>query len=70
MATYTELRAYVKNQYELSVKDCWIADVKADFGLTKWIAHNRLHPSARRHPCPAAKRLAIEDALRHFGMIP
>jgi hypothetical protein len=50
-------------------KTCWIADVKAEHGLASFQAPNRLSGMSREQPCPPDKRLHIEAALHHFGMI-
>jgi hypothetical protein len=69
MATYAEVQRYVKLRHGFLLKTCWIPDVKAELGLTTRVAPNRIHTSRREVPCPPDKRAAIEDALRHFGMI-
>ena len=69
MATYREIQQRVKAQENFVPKNCWIAHVKSDHGLVGRNAPNRYDPNARTNPCPDGKRPAIEDALRHFGMI-
>ncbi len=69
MATYAEIAERVREHRGFVPETCWIAHVKADYGLTRGKAPNRHHEDGRRHPCPEAKREAIVSALRHFGMI-
>lgn len=69
MASYREIQDYIRAQNGFVPKTCWIAHVKADYGLTNGDAPNRANPSERQHLCPDNKRVAIESALRHFKMI-
>ena len=68
MGTYTEIQEYIAREYGVTVKTCWIAHVKATYGLTRGPAYNRAGPQ-RANPCPPTYWYMIEDALRHFGMI-
>jgi hypothetical protein len=63
MATYFQIIEYVKNKYGYSLKTCWIADVKAQMGLTTRQAHNRLDKNQRTNPCPANKIAHIKEAI-------
>lgn len=69
MATYEQIQGYLNERYGFVAQTCWIADIKAEHGLTTRIASNRISESNRAKRCPAGKRDAIENALRHFGMI-
>lgn len=69
MATYGQIRDYIKDQHGYWAQPCWIADVKAEHGLTTRIAPNRIDPNRREKPCPPKKRKDVEEALRHFNMI-
>lgn len=69
MATYRQIAEHVKQTDDFVPKSCWIAHVLSDYGKTKREAPNRQSSETRVHPCPAAKRPAIEAALRSFGMI-
>jgi 23S rRNA (uracil1939-C5)-methyltransferase len=69
MATYSEIIEWTKRRHGFTAQTCWIADVKSAYGLTRGSASNRINPRAKVKPCPASKRAAIEDALRHFQMI-
>lgn len=65
MATYREIQQYVKHKHGITVRTCWIADIKEEHGLTRGPAHNR-GKSGKSYPCPPRFRPLIEDALRHF----
>jgi hypothetical protein len=68
MATYKQIIAYVRRNHGFVPKTCWIAHVKEMNGLKTRPAWNR-QGWERQVPCPEEKRPAIEDAMRHFGMI-
>ena len=70
MATYAELQEYVRARHGRSVKTCWIAHMKELSGLPVRTSPNRTSPTGRKHPCPEWARPMIEDAMRHFGMLP
>ncbi len=70
MPTYDEIRRWIKKCLHIvGVKNCHIAHVKADHGLTSRQAPNRISPTIRVVPCPPDKRSVIEAAFRHFGLI-
>lgn len=69
MATYEQIQVDIRKTHDRVVKNCWIADVKASFGLTQRKAHNRISADSRTNPCPAKWRPAIEDSMRRFKMI-
>jgi hypothetical protein len=69
VATYKEIQGYVRAKEKFVPQTCWIAHVMSEFRLTRRTAPNRIDPDARAKPCPADKRQAIVDALRHFRMI-
>lgn len=66
MATYKQIQEHIKSKYQITAQSCWIAHVKSDYGLT---AHSN-RQGERVKPCPDRHRQKIEDALRHFKMIP
>lgn len=68
MATYDEIKMYVKAKYGYSPKSCWIADVKEQAGLPVRRSWNRASDE-RKNPCPRQKVDAIMNALRYFRMI-
>lgn len=69
MATYQMIDSWVRRNEGFATQPCWIAHVKADYGLTRGTAPNRQDPGRRVKPCPPGKRAAIVRALRFFGMI-
>ena len=69
MATYRQIQNRVKAAAGYVPKTCWIADIKAQHGLTARKAPNRFSPTSREYPCPPNKKGSIEAAMRHFGMI-
>lgn len=69
-ATYKQIEEYVKRKYSRTVKSCWIAHVKELNDLNPQVSHRRFDPEKRVNPCPESKRPLIEDAMRHFKMIP
>ena len=68
MATYNQIINYVRENYGYTVRTCWIADIKAQHGLTVRRSWNR-QGNGRQNSCPETKQTSIEGALRHFGMI-
>ena len=68
MATYREVRDWVKVKHGFVPETCWIAHCKELAGLPLGAAPNR-RGEQRVKPCPPAKRDAIMAAFRHFGMI-
>lgn len=69
MTTYRQIQEYVKQQYHCTVKTCWIAHIKELNGLEVRVAPNRISKQVRKHPCPDDKRVLIEKALKHFGVL-
>ena len=69
IGTYKDIQEYVKKKYSITVKTCWIADVKRTYGLTNRKSPNRISPNSVKYPCPDKHREKIEDALKHFGCI-
>lgn len=69
MASYRQIQDRVKSNDGFVPKTCWIADVKASYGLTARQAPNRQSLDSGVHPCPPSKRQSIEAALRFFEMI-
>lgn len=68
MATYSQIQAYVRDQFGFTPKSCWIAHVKEILGLPVRKAWNRTS-NERNEPCPPDKVEAIREAFRIFGMI-
>lgn len=69
MATYKKIQSYVQKKYDVSVKTCWIADMKEHHGLKKRIAPNRISLTSKTNPCPEDKKYMITDAFKNFDMI-
>ncbi len=69
MATYVEIRKFVQRHHGFVPKIGWIEHVKVLRGLPMRRAPNRAGRGRRVEPCPPEKREAIEEALRHFGLI-
>ncbi len=66
MPTYSEIQKFVQRRHGFVPKTTWIAHVKALRGLSMRRTAKR---GRRVAPCPPEKREAIEEALRHFGLI-
>jgi hypothetical protein len=68
-ATYSAIQKFVQQRHGFVPTSGWITHVKALSGLPTRRATNRAGRGRRVVPCPAEKREAIEQALRHFGLI-
>ena len=69
-ATYNKIREWVENNYEFSVTNLYIAQVKRKHGILEHENYNQTGNSDGKQPlCPPDKEKAIEEALRHFKMI-
>jgi hypothetical protein len=69
MATYQDIQKWVRQSHGFVPQTCWIAHCKVLNGLPTRRAPNR-QSTKRVEPCPADKRAAIEEAFRHFGLLP
>jgi hypothetical protein len=69
MATDAEIQKFVQRQQGFIPKMGWIAHVKEAHGIPTRRGASRARRDRDVEPCPAEKREAIEEALRHFGMI-
>ena len=68
--TYKQIQEYVLEHSGLKVSNLYIAQVKAKHGIIERENYNKPKTEGNRVPhCPEEKVVAIEDALRHFGMI-
>jgi hypothetical protein len=65
MATNTEIQKFVQRHHGFIPKTGWIAHVKEIHGIPTL----RARRGRAIEPCPAEKREAIEEALRHFGVL-
>ena len=69
-ATYQEIKDYVLEHSGLKVSSLYIAQVKQKHGIIERECYNAPKSESGRVPqCPEEKGAAIEEALRHFGMI-
>ena len=69
-ATYEEIKTYVLDQTGLQVSSLYIAQVKRECGIIERENYNKPKTEDAKQPqCPTDKRKAIEEALKHFGMI-
>jgi alkylated DNA nucleotide flippase Atl1 len=69
VTTYSEIQKFVQRRNGFVPTAGWISHVKAVSGLPTRRAANRAGRGRRVVPCPAEKREAIEQALRHFRVI-
>jgi hypothetical protein len=67
--TYNAIQKFVQRRHGFVPTSGWITHVKAVSGLPTRRAANRAARGRRVVPCPADKREAIEEALRHFRLI-
>lgn len=69
-ATYEEIKAYVKEQTGLQVRNLYIAQVKRKCGIIERANYNKAKSEDTKIPkCPLEKESAIIEALKYFGMI-
>ena len=70
MATYDQIRDYVKEQTGLHVTNLNIAQIKRKCGITQRENYNLPKSEDSRQPnCTNEKENAIKEAFKHFGMI-
>jgi hypothetical protein len=69
MATDAEIQKFVQRHHGFIPKTGWIAHVKEVHGIPTLREANRARHDRDVEPCPQEKREAIEEALRHFGVI-
>lgn len=70
MATYQQIQEETKARFGFTPKTCWIADIKAEFGLTRGSAPNRLNQGSRKHPCPAHRKDELTTIMDELGVLP
>ena len=52
MNTNERVRAIAREEFDVrGIKDCHVADVRKQFGLSKTISHNRNDPNKVKYPC-------------------
>ena len=69
MATDPEIQKFVQHHHGFIPKRGWIAHVKEAYGIPTLRGTKRARRTHDIEPCPPEKREAIEEALRHFGMV-
>ena len=70
-ATYPEIKAWVLENRGMKVSSLYISQVKRKHGLPVGECYNKPKSEDAKVPrCPPDKEAAIEDALRHFKLIP
>ena len=69
-ATYTQIKEYVWNKFQLKVSTLYIAQIKRKCGIELREHYNKSKKEKQIIPqCTPEKEEAITDALRHFKMI-
>jgi len=68
-ATYAEIKAWIKKQYNVSVSSLYIAQCKDECGFEKRENYNLGAEGHRVPTCPEEKRELILEAFKHFRMI-
>ncbi len=68
-ATYAEIKAWIKKQYNVSVSSLYIAQCKDECGFEKRDNYNTGAEGHKVPNCPAEKRELIMKAFEHFKMI-
>lgn len=68
-ATYAEIKSWIKEQYNVSVSNLYIAQCKDECGFEKRENFNTGAEGHRVPQCPEEKRKMIMEAFKHFRMI-
>jgi hypothetical protein len=69
MVTDAEIQKFVQQHHGFIPKPGWIAHVKEAHDIPTLRGAKRARRGRDAEPCPPEKREAIEEALRHFGVI-
>ncbi len=70
VATYGQIKDYVKEHTGLSVSSLYIAQIKQKYGIIERENYNKPKSENARQPqCPPEKERAITEALKYFKMI-
>ena len=70
-ATYDEIKDYIFDKHCVKVSSLYIAQVKQKHGIIERDCYNNSKKDNPKQPqCPPEKVKLIEEALRHFKMIP
>jgi hypothetical protein len=67
MATYKEIQEDIRQRHHVTVKTCWIDDIKRKHGQTRRIASNGLDPERAKYRSPHDKQRMIEESLKRFA---
>jgi hypothetical protein len=65
VATYAQIQNECKREFGFVPKTCWIADLKAEHGLTRGAAPNRAG-AVRMNPCPGSKRSRLFAVMKRL----
>lgn len=68
-STYNDIQDYVKEKYNITIKDCWVAHVKEICGLSPKPSPNRIDIKKRKYPCPEDKQEIVIEAFKKVGWI-
>ena len=70
-ATYDEIKDYIFDKHCVKVSSLYVAQVKQKHGIIERDCYNNSKKESPKQPqCPPEKVKLIEEALRHFKMIP
>ena len=70
-ATYDEIKDYIFDKHRVKVSSLYIAQIKQKHGINERDCYNNSKKDNQKQPqCPPEKVKLIEEALRHFKMIP
>ena len=70
-ATYDEIKDYIFDKHRVKVSSLYVAQVKQKHGIIERDCYNNSKKDNPKQPqCPTEKVKLIEEALRHFKMIP
>ena len=70
-ATYDEIKDYIFDKHCVKVSSLYVAQVKQKHGIIERDCYNNSKKDNPKQPqCPTEKVKLIEEALRHFKMIP
>ena len=70
-ATYDEIKDYIFDKHRVKVSSLYVAQVKQKHGIIERDCYNNSKKETPNQPqCPPEKVKLIEEALRHFKMIP
>ncbi len=70
-ATYKQIKQYIKETTGLQVSSLNIAQIKQKHNIIERENYNLVKKAVSHQPgCPLEKQIAIENAFRHFNMLP